>query len=132
MSLIRQLYDLQERNGHLSTGVLKAFSDESRVPLYRLQELVSFYPYFRTTPPPRVEVAVCRDMACWLNGGEAACAALKAKAPAAVDVREVSCLGRCEQAPAAAVNDIPGPANGLLARAPALGVELWDAPPPAP
>src|SRR5262249_25396329 len=107
-------------------------SEEARVPLYRLQELVSFYPHFRTTPPPRVEVAVCRDMACWLNGGEAACAALKAKAPAGVPVREVSCLGRCEQAPAAAVNDTPVPAHGLLARAPAGWVEFSKAQPPSP
>src|SRR5262245_51476781 len=132
MSLIRQLYDLQERHGHLSTDILRAFSEEARVPLYRLQELVSFYPHFRTIPPPRVEVAVCRDMACWLNGGGTACAQLKAKAPAGVEVREVSCLGRCEQAPAAAVNDTPVPANALLASEPAAWVEFSKAQPPSP
>jgi formate dehydrogenase/NADH-quinone oxidoreductase subunit F len=68
MSLIRRLNELQEAHGYLTEEALRDLARRENVPLYRLQGLVSFYPYFRTAPP-RVELAVCRDMACWLNGG---------------------------------------------------------------
>src|SRR5262249_14300252 len=73
---------------------------------YRLQGLVSFYPHFRTLPPPRVEVNICRDAACWLAGGEQWSVRLRRDLAAlpSTAVREVSCLGRCDQAPAAAIN----------------------------
>src|SRR5262249_46831574 len=79
------------------------------IPLYRLQELVSFYPHFRTTPPPRVELTVCRDMSCWLAGGEECSRRLHELNPADVEVREVSCVGRCDRAPAATINGAPVP-----------------------
>jgi formate dehydrogenase/NADH-quinone oxidoreductase subunit F len=110
MSLIRRLLELQEAHGWLSEEVLRDLSSRENVPLYRLQGLVSFYPHFRTSPPHAVELTVCRDMACWLNGGPEACRRLREQtaARADVEVKEVSCLGRCELAPAGATNGIPG------------------------
>jgi NADH:ubiquinone oxidoreductase subunit F (NADH-binding) len=106
MSLVRELYDLQEREGWLSPDSLRELAARRRVPLYRLQGLVSFYPHFRTSPPPRAEVALCRDLACHLRGGPALAAAVRAQldGDADVEVHEVSCLGRCDGAPAAAVS----------------------------
>src|SRR5437870_438831 len=123
MSLIRQLHELQEEHGFLSPELLHQFSEEQRVPLYRLQELVSFYPHFRSTAPPRVEVSVCRDMSCWLANSAAACAAIRQKATSDIEVHEVSCLGRCDNAPAAAMNGTPIPATRLAA----ADVATWPA-----
>lgn len=116
MGLIRHLEGLQNAHGYLSQEDLRLLAQQERVPLYRLQELVSFYPHFRTTPPPAIEVAVCRDMACWLADGPARCGQLKAKASGAsgIDIHEVSCLGRCDQAPAAAVNHAAISLNDLM------------------
>src|SRR5262245_29769851 len=112
-SLIPRLLDLQHRHGYLSVETLRQFAEEANVPLYRIQELVSFYPHFRTTPPPKTELAVCRDVSCWLAGG------FQWPIPADAHVREVSCLGRCDSAPAFAVNDVPNaiepPATPALA-----------------
>jgi NADH:ubiquinone oxidoreductase subunit F (NADH-binding)/NADH:ubiquinone oxidoreductase subunit E len=108
-NLLTALHHLQEEHGWLSDEVLRAYAEESRIPLYRLQEVASFYPHYRRSPPPRAEVAVCRDAACHLAGGGAFLAAVRggvADDPG-VTVREVSCLGRCEHAPAACVNDVP-------------------------
>jgi NADH:ubiquinone oxidoreductase subunit F (NADH-binding) len=99
MSLIGRLTELQETHGYLTEEALRDLARRENVPLYRLQGLVSFYPHFRTAPPPRVELAVCRDMACWLNGGPEACQRARERMPDA-EIREVSCLGRCDLAPA--------------------------------
>jgi len=111
--LIPLLSEAQSRLGYLSADTLRELSKKHTIPLHHLQELVSFYPHFRTTPPPRVELTVCRDMSCWLAGGEECSRKLQALKDADVEVHEVSCLGRCDQAPAAAVNGLPIPAADI-------------------
>ncbi len=108
MSLIAELNRLQSERGYLREEDLRAAAERLRVPLYRFQEVVSFYPHFRTTPPPRVEVALCRDVACFLAGGEAWGAKVKAllAGEKQVEIRQVSCLGRCDRVPAAMVNGV--------------------------
>jgi NADH:ubiquinone oxidoreductase subunit F (NADH-binding)/NADH:ubiquinone oxidoreductase subunit E len=108
-NLLRKLSDLQAREGWLSEASLRAFSEREGVPLYRLQEVASFYPHYRLSPPPSRSVALCRDAACHLAGGpefgERVRRALEGKE--GVEVREVSCVGRCDAAPAACVDDVP-------------------------
>ena len=108
-AIIDALTELQHREGHLRDDALRALSDRLNVPLYRLEGLVSFYPHFRRTPAPAVEVALCRDVSCRLAGGKDWCerAAARLAGRPGVEVRQVSCLGRCEIAPAAAVNEHP-------------------------
>jgi formate dehydrogenase/NADH-quinone oxidoreductase subunit F len=113
MRLIPLLSETQHRLGHLSDATLRELSKKHTIPLYRLQELVSFYPHFRTTPPPRVELTVCRDMSCWLAGGEECSRRLHKLRAADVEVKEVSCLGRCDRAPSAAINGVPVPAADM-------------------
>jgi NADH:ubiquinone oxidoreductase subunit F (NADH-binding)/NADH:ubiquinone oxidoreductase subunit E len=108
-NLLHSLHELQAKHGWLSDDVLREFSRERNVPLYQLQAVASFYPHYRRSPPPRATVAVCRDAACRLGGGEQYISEIRRglASSADIEVREVSCLGRCECAPAAAVNDVP-------------------------
>ena len=101
MNLLERLNELQTRHGWLSDDVLRAFSAAEGVPLYRLQEVASFYPHYRRTPPPRATVSLCRDAACHLAGGPAFLQAVKSGLAGVgdVEVHEVSCVGRCEHAP---------------------------------
>ena len=106
--IIQALNGLLHEHGYLREADMRAVSERLGVPLYRLQGVASFYPHFRRTPPPRVEVAVCRDVTCRLAGGKDFCARARARlAGEGVEVREVSCLGRCEVAPAVTVNEHP-------------------------
>jgi NADH:ubiquinone oxidoreductase subunit F (NADH-binding)/NADH:ubiquinone oxidoreductase subunit E len=109
VGLIRELYVLQEREGWLSPDALGELAAHQRVPLYRLQGLVSFYPHFRSSPPPRAEVAICRDLSCHLRGAPALASALRAElgGDGGIEISEVSCLGRCDGAPAVAVSGVP-------------------------
>lgn len=99
----------KERGGYLTQEDLRAVAKELQVPLHKIQELVTFYPHYRTSPPPCVEVHVCRDMACHLRGSTKAIDELQTWAQAnygdAVHVAGVSCLGRCDRSPAALVNE---------------------------
>lgn len=77
------------------------------MPLYQLQAVASFYPHFFLRPPARAEVRVCGDMACHRHGGNDLRERLTARYQRQdVNIRHVSCLGRCDLAPAIAVNDV--------------------------
>ena len=109
MELIRELFRLQHKHGHLSETTLRAFSAEKNVPLYRLEELVSFYPHFRRTAAPKVTIQLCRDVCCRMAEGQSYSAQLfeSFQHDPDVEIESVSCLGRCDSTPAAAVNDRP-------------------------
>jgi NADH:ubiquinone oxidoreductase subunit F (NADH-binding)/NADH:ubiquinone oxidoreductase subunit E len=114
-SLIPALHAIQEREGWLPREELVALSREVRRPLYEIEGLISFYPHFRTTPPERVTLRVCHDLSCWLRGADAGLDAIRAQYGLHDDVEviEGSCLGRCDAAPAAAVNEVPVPLSGV-------------------
>jgi NADH:ubiquinone oxidoreductase subunit F (NADH-binding) len=103
--ILAELTRVMREEGWVSADAARAVAAKLAVPLHRVEGLLSFYPHFRRTPPPRVTVEVCRDMSCWLRGGPAAAAS-----GPDVEVREVSCLGQCERAPVAVVHDRDAPA----------------------
>jgi NADH:ubiquinone oxidoreductase subunit F (NADH-binding)/NADH:ubiquinone oxidoreductase subunit E len=109
VELLRELMRLQDERGWLDDDTLRRLSRERSVPLYRLEGLASFYPAFRRSPPPKFSVHVCRDVSCAMRG----CSSLSKELLVAcasrddVEIHESSCLGRCDSAPAVAVNEVP-------------------------
>ena len=114
-SLIPALNAIQARLGWLPREELEELAREVRRPRYEIEGIVSFYPHFRTSPPPKVALHVCHDLSCWLRGGEDRIAAVKERYGEDTDVElvEVSCLGRCDVAPAADVNEHPAPMSDV-------------------
>jgi len=112
-SLIPALYAIQERLGWLPREELVTLSREVRRPLYEIEGLISFYPHFRTDPPEKVALHVCHDLSCWLQGADQRIAALRERYgdDTEIEVAEVSCIGRCDAAPAVAVNECPAAAD---------------------
>ena len=108
-SLIPALNAIQARCGWLPREELVALSRDVRRPLYEIEGLISFYPHFRTDPPKAVQIAVCHDLTCWLHGSDERIRETRAKYgdDVEIEVVEVSCLGRCDIAPAAAVDERP-------------------------
>jgi NADH:ubiquinone oxidoreductase subunit F (NADH-binding) len=102
---VGELIRLQESEGWLSEESLRELAARLGVPLHRLESVSTFYTHFRRTPPRRLQVDVCRDLACSLAGGDAACAQLREALASRddVEINPVSCLGRCDRAPAAAL-----------------------------
>jgi formate dehydrogenase beta subunit len=112
-SLIPKLNAIQRTYGWLPREELVKLSREERRPLYEIEGLISFYPHFRTELPRKVELTVCQDLSCWLHGGEETLAELRSRYgdDVEIELHEVSCLGRCDVAPAVAVNERPAPAT---------------------
>jgi formate dehydrogenase beta subunit len=107
--IVQRLHEIQDRVGYVPDAEMARVAREAGVPLYRVQEVASFFPHFRQewNPPPRVEIRVCRDMSCHLAGAGRLLAdeGLKGLAkPGDVVVEGVSCLGRCDRAPACSIN----------------------------
>jgi NADH:ubiquinone oxidoreductase subunit F (NADH-binding) len=100
-SIIHELTLLQEREGWLSEESLRSLAERLNVPLHRIESVSTFYTHFRRTPPKPLTVHVCRDLSCMLAGSEHARKAIEEAFAGRddVEIRDVSCLGRCEAAP---------------------------------
>ena len=73
------------------------------MPQYRLQAVASFFPHFHLSPPKKILLRVCRDTSCHLAGSAAMLRGLQSLASEHVAVEGVSCVGRCDRAPAACI-----------------------------
>jgi NADH:ubiquinone oxidoreductase subunit F (NADH-binding)/NADH:ubiquinone oxidoreductase subunit E len=130
---------IQLRHGFLPRAELESLSSRTQTPLYQIHSVASFYPHFHLVPPARAEVRVCADMSCHLNGACELRGDLERRFASAtrsdVEIRDVSCLGRCDQAPAIAVNDhiftnVTADRGESLVRAAIRGEEIQDGHPP--
>jgi NADH:ubiquinone oxidoreductase subunit F (NADH-binding)/NADH:ubiquinone oxidoreductase subunit E len=105
--IVSELRDIQHKFGYLPLEELRALSSRIQVPVYQLHGVAGFFPHFRLHPPAPVEVRVCADMSCHLNGARRLLGAFQAEANrvSGMDVQTVSCLGRCDRAPAAEIGE---------------------------
>jgi len=107
--VFEELRAIQRDFGYLPADQIKALAGRIKIPVSQIHAVASFYPHFHLSPPPKVDVRVCADMSCHLRGGDKVRAALdsafQGTDPKDVCIRDVSCLGRCDQAPAITVND---------------------------
>jgi formate dehydrogenase beta subunit len=103
------LRGIQLRYGFLPKAELEDLSRRNQIPLYQIHSVASFYPHFHLVPPAKAEIRVCADMSCRLNGACELRADLERRFAGShaedVQVRDVSCLGRCDGAPAVSIND---------------------------
>ena len=108
-NIIAQMRSVQDQFGYLPASELQKLSKETGVPLFHLHGVADFFPHFNLTPPPKVTVRVCSDMSCHLRGADPLRQGLKQRFASMsdrdVEICPVSCLGQCDGAPAASVND---------------------------
>ncbi len=121
-TILPALHRMQAKSGYLSKEDLRQFSQQSGIPMHRLQGVASFFPHFRLTPPPTVTLHVCRDMSCHLAGSAQVLKEMATIDDPRLHVEGVSCLGRCDRAPAAC----------LVVRQPPAASEAGKAQPETP
>src|SRR5437660_3675510 len=103
-SLVTALQKIQSQFGYLKREPLKQYSEQTRVPLYRLHSVASFFPHFQLTPSKPVTLKICRDMACHMSGSGKMLRELQdSLGNELIAVQGVSCLGRCDRAAAACI-----------------------------
>ncbi len=107
--IAKMLQDSQHKHGFIQDSEIQRISDQVGEPIRVIQDVVSFFPHFRRTEPPKCHVYVCRDMSCRLRGSVAMSKHLRQLQSEVGDeileITEASCLGRCDRAPAVIVNE---------------------------
>lgn len=107
-SLLPLLHDLQDELGYLPPALTPAIARALNVSEAEVHGVIHFYPTWRTTPPGRCVLQLCRGEACQANGGEASVAAVQqalgiavgqTTADGAVTLASVYCLGNCACGP---------------------------------
>jgi NADH:ubiquinone oxidoreductase subunit F (NADH-binding)/NADH:ubiquinone oxidoreductase subunit E len=111
--LIEHLHRLNDRFGALREPHLVALSREINVPMAEIFEVATFYHHFEVVPGdaavPALTVRVCDGLPCELAGARDLLERLPALLGQDVRVVAAPCIGRCEQAPAAAVHQTAVP-----------------------
>ena len=106
-TIFDRLRAIQTQHGYLPPDQLQSLSKSAGIPLYQIHGVADFYPAFHLKPPPKVTVAICRDMSCHLRGANTLRSDLDTRFGAMkkkdVSVTTVSCLGQCDSAPAASI-----------------------------
>ena len=105
--IVQELHKIQHEHGYLPREELIALANRTKTHLHSIQEVASFFPHFRTEKPPATTVRVCRDMSCRLRASQQLTQDLANAFPAGssggLKIEGVSCLGRCDRAPAVCV-----------------------------
>ena len=111
--LVQILVDLVERDGWISEDTIRQLADALNLSRAEVHGVVSFYHDFRTSPPGRHVVKLCRAEACQAVGCEAVADELETRlgigadattADGSVTLETVYCLGNCALGPAALVD----------------------------
>ena len=68
-NLIMILHEIQNYYRYVPRDVSLVLSEVLDVPLARIYEVITFYHFFRLTPPGKHTISVCMGTACYLKGG---------------------------------------------------------------
>jgi len=122
-SLIQVLLEIQRENRWLSNEALVKVSTKLKVPLNRIQHIVTFYKAFSLIPKGRHEIHVCTGTACHVRGAPRLLDAVQTQTgirPGETDMdlkfslETVGCVGCCALGP---VMVIDGEYHGKMAPA---------------
>jgi NADH-quinone oxidoreductase subunit E len=122
-SLIQVLLEIQSENRWLPKEALEKVSKKLKVPLSRIQHIVTFYKAFSLVPKGRHEVHVCTGTACHVRGAPRLLGSIQGLLgirPGETDqdlkfsLETVNCLGCCALGPVIVVD---GEYHGKMAPA---------------
>ncbi len=107
--LIEHLHKIQDKFRHLSAAHLAALAHEMNLSMTEVYEVASFYHHFDVvregeTAPAALTVRVCDSVSCEMAGSEELIASLEASLGDGIRVQRVPCVGRCDKAPVAVVD----------------------------
>nr|WP_289073447.1 formate dehydrogenase subunit gamma [uncultured Halomonas sp.] len=113
-ALLPILHALQDRFGFVPSDAIPLIAESLKTTRAEVHGVITFYHHFRTTPPGRHVVQVCRAEACQAVGGRALEAHVKARLGVdyhqttpdrEITLEAVYCLGNCACGPSVRVND---------------------------
>ncbi len=110
--LIEHLHKIQDHFKHIPSRHLVALAHEMNLSTAEVYEVASFYHHFDIVkdgqnPPPALTVRVCESISCELGGAKDLIKSLESGLGENVRVQKVPCIGRCQHAPVAVVDQNP-------------------------
>ena len=112
--LIPTLMEVQSTYDWVSPQSLVDVSEFLNLPLSKVKEVASFYTMFKLQQQGKVDIQICTNISCWLNGADkiVACARKKlgvhvgeTTADGRFTLSQVECLAACGTAPALMMNE---------------------------
>lgn len=112
--LLPVLHEVQNEYGWVSMDSMRAIGEFLNLPLSKVREVASFYTMYKLEPQGKVDVQICTNISCWLNGADklVACASKKlgihpgeTTADGKFTLNQVECLAACGTAPAMMLNE---------------------------
>jgi formate dehydrogenase subunit gamma len=103
-ALLPILHALMDAFGHVPPEAVPIVAGALNLSRAEVHGVVTFYHAFRTEPPPRHVLKLCRAEACQARGGDAVAdyaAAAAAGTRTDIAVEPIYCLGLCASGPAA-------------------------------
>ena len=112
--LLPALHGIQDALGHIPPDAVPVIADQFNLSRAEVHGVVTYYHHFRSAPPGRLLVQVCRAEACKAMGADAllehaskrlGCEVHGTSADGQYSLEPVFCLGLCASSPSIAVND---------------------------
>ena len=112
--LLPVLHAIQDRLGFIPPDAVEGLAQSFNLSRAEVHGVITFYHYFKTTPPARCTVQICRAEACQSMGGDAllshasqalGCGLHEHSQDGGFALEPVYCLGHCATAPAIMIND---------------------------
>ena len=112
--LLPVLHEVQNEYGWVSMDSMRAIGEFLNLPLSKVREVASFYTMYKLHPQGKVDVQICTNISCWLNGADklVSCASRKlginpgeTTADGKFTLSQVECLAACGTAPAMMLNE---------------------------
>jgi len=106
-ALISILHAIQAQFGYIPEEALRMVSQKKGIFMSTLYRLVTSFYAFRTEPPKKYTVTVCRGTGCHLKGSDSILKGLEEKISgddSQITLEKVRCLGCCDLSPAVIVN----------------------------
>lgn len=113
-ALLPVLHAIQDRLGFIPPDAVEGLAQSFNLSRAEVHGVITFYHYFKTTPPARCTVQICRAEACQSMGGDAllshasqalGCGLHEHSHDGGFALEPVYCLGHCATAPAIMIND---------------------------
>jgi len=112
--LLPLLHQIQNEYGWVSHDSMKAAGEFLNLPLSKVREVASFYTMYKLEPQGKVDLQICTNISCWLNGADklVACAEKRLGIKCGETTKDgnftlsqVECLAACGTAPALMLNE---------------------------
>jgi NADH-quinone oxidoreductase subunit E len=107
-NLIMILHEVQNHYGYIPRAASLKLAETLSIPLAKIYEVITFYNYFKLSPPGKHNISVCLGTACYLNGAPEILREVKeilhieagsASADGNFHLDTVRCLGCCGLSP---------------------------------